>query len=77
MIKREQKAFYNPYYKADKLPEIIPYEFTRKNKLYRKVQEYLDEDGKIKFVRYVHEYINGKYYECFDLYDLKVFVRYG
>lgn len=77
MIKREQKAFYRYYYHADKLDPTIPYEFTHKGKLFKKVDEYKDKEGKIKFVLYEHNYENGKFFECFDKYDLKVFARYG
>lgn len=77
MIKREQKAFYRYYYHTDQLEEVIPQEFQRKGKLFRKVDEYKDKDGEVKFVLYEHNYGNGRFFECFDKYDLKVFARYG
>ena len=77
MIKREQKAFYRYYYHADKLEPTIPYEFTHKGKLYRKIDEYRDKEGHIKHVVYEHSYEKGRYFESFQPYDLKIYVTYG
>lgn len=70
-MNRPRKAFWNPYYKTDKLEEVVPYEFVLKGKVYTKVQEYPN------IILYQHSYGNGRYFECFDRYDLKVYERYG